>query len=74
METRTNLLADILGAGLFIAVAYFSIHFGESLGEKIDSTDVMRTFLFLFFIGMTARSIKQTVVDFAKLLREDADG
>lgn len=69
-----NTLTNLLGVALMLFLAYWSIHFDARPGEGIDSTDGMRTFLCLVFLGGTAWFTKETLVDILKLLRGNAYG
>jgi len=71
---RTNIVADVLGVMLAIGVAYLLAAIGDNSTIEVDSTELIRTVLLIGSIAGAVGFTKQTVVDSAELLRENAHG
>ncbi|MDO8664724.1 MAG: hypothetical protein Q7K44_04245 [Candidatus Liptonbacteria bacterium] len=61
-----KVLTNLLGVALMVFVAYWSVNLDARIGEVIDSTDGMRTFLFMFSLAGAAWFAKEAFVSFPR--------
>ncbi len=66
-----KVLTNLLGFALMIFVAYWSVNLDARLGEVIDSTDGMRTLLFMFSLAGAAWFTKEIIVNLRKPSRKE---